>query len=346
MKVESALDVKPLAVRWLWRGRIPLGMFALIAGREGEGKSSNAYEMLARVTKGELDGELKGEPRAVIIAASEDSWEHTVVPRLIAARADLSLVFRVRVRLTDLGYDKQLCLPDDVQALEAAIEDKKAALVLLDPVISRISRKLDTHKDQEVRQGLEPLVALADRTGCAFLGVIHLNKNSDQRPADGGDGVAGVRRRGARRAVRHPGRSQQAAPLPRQVQPRPRAELGGVQHRPGDGRRGPTGRAPRHGLVRSVEGETETSARQALESMSRGESPATRAESWLAKRLAGAGAVPSATLKKEAAEAGFSESTLKRAAKAIGITVHPAEVGVKGAGSTWEESDALGSPFE
>ena len=37
-----------------------------------------------------------------------------------------------------------------------------ALLILLDPVMSRIDTKLDTHKDAEVRMALEPLVKLAE----------------------------------------------------------------------------------------------------------------------------------------------------------------------------------------
>ena len=43
------------------------------------------------MTRGTLQGACQGNPRAVIVAATEDSWEHTIVPRLMAAGADLNL---------------------------------------------------------------------------------------------------------------------------------------------------------------------------------------------------------------------------------------------------------------
>jgi hypothetical protein len=46
---------------------------------------------------GVLPGEYLGQSKAVLVAASEDSWEHTIVPRLMAAGADLDLVYRVEV---------------------------------------------------------------------------------------------------------------------------------------------------------------------------------------------------------------------------------------------------------
>src|SRR5206468_2558200 len=55
-------------------------------------------------------------------------------------------------------------------------------LLLLDPLISRLDGALDTHKDAEVRQALEPLVAFADRSGCAVLGLIHVTKARTDDP--------------------------------------------------------------------------------------------------------------------------------------------------------------------
>ena len=78
------------AVRWLWEDKIPLGEITLLAGREGLGKSTIAYTLAAWITQGTMKGWFKGEPRDVIVIATEDSWEHTITPRLMAAGADLS----------------------------------------------------------------------------------------------------------------------------------------------------------------------------------------------------------------------------------------------------------------
>ena len=83
-------------MRWLWTDRLALGTLALLAGREGLGKSILAYTVAAMITRGMLPGEHIGTPRAVLIAAIEDSWSRTIVPRLIAADADLDLVFQWR----------------------------------------------------------------------------------------------------------------------------------------------------------------------------------------------------------------------------------------------------------
>ena len=113
----------------------------------------------------------------VIVAATEDSWEHTVVPRLMAAGADLSRVYRVDVVTTE-GVDTSLSLPNDSVALKRVASEVEAALVILDPLISRLDTRLDTHKDADVRTALEPLVAFAEATSTCVLGLIHVNKSA------------------------------------------------------------------------------------------------------------------------------------------------------------------------
>jgi hypothetical protein len=175
----STINVKP--VHWLWNNRIPLGELTLLAGREGIGKSTIAYTLAAWITTGTMKGKYLGEPRSVVVAATEDSWEHTIVPRLMAAGADLGLVYRVDV-VTDGVIDGYLTLPSDISALRHAVEGVGAALVLLDPLMSRLSAQLDSHKDAEVRVALEPLTAFAKSASVAVLALIHVNKSSQTDP--------------------------------------------------------------------------------------------------------------------------------------------------------------------
>lgn len=179
--LTRASAITPGLVSWLYEGRIAVGTLSLLAGRQGLGKSTFAYWMAARITRGELPGAYAGTPRAVLVCATEDSWEHVIIPRLMAAGADLELVHRVEVATDD--HDPQpLDLPVDVDALRAAIEETDAVAVLLDPLLSRVSARLDTHKDAEVRQALEPLTRLAAATLAAILGVMHLNKAGGTEP--------------------------------------------------------------------------------------------------------------------------------------------------------------------
>jgi hypothetical protein len=173
--------ITPKPVRWAWiyldQGRIPLGSLVVAGGREGCGKSQFAIWLAAHITKGTLTGILEGKPRRVIVVATEDSWQHTIVPRLIAAGADRSLVARADV-VTE-GDDKMvISLPSDILLLESTINEYEVALVILDPMLSVITDKLDSYRARDMRTALEPLVAVADRTGCLMLGIAHFNKGS------------------------------------------------------------------------------------------------------------------------------------------------------------------------
>jgi hypothetical protein len=174
-------QIEPQPTDWLWNGRMALGAFNLLAGREGLGKSTVAYWAAAEVTHGRLDGHFFGKPKSVIIAATEDSFPKTIVPRLLAAGANLDRIFRVDVAETD-GVLRELLLPLDINGLGAAVTENDAALVILDPLMSRISGAIDTHKDADVRQALEPITRICEQTNATLLGVIHHNKMATDDP--------------------------------------------------------------------------------------------------------------------------------------------------------------------
>lgn len=180
LKVVRASEIRMRATRWLWEEEdgaqwMPLGGLTLLGGREGIGKSTWAYRLVAMLSVGKLPGSFFGEPRAVVVAAGEDAWAQTVVPRLAAAGADLDRVFRVDVVQPDGGVDG-LSLPEDTAGLTELCHRERVALVLLDPLMSAVSGKLDTHKDAEVRKALSPLSRLADEAQVGVLGLIHVNK--------------------------------------------------------------------------------------------------------------------------------------------------------------------------
>lgn len=180
VRLTAASSIRPRRVRWLWDGRLALGTLSLLAGPEGLGKSTVAAWLAAEITHGRIPGEHHGKPRGVIVAATEDSWAYTLVPRLIAAGADLSRVYRVEVE--SAAGPVPVSLPLDLAGLAGAAREVDAALLVLDPLMSRLDGRLDTHRDAETRRGLEPLAAWADETGAAVLGLIHHNKSGATDP--------------------------------------------------------------------------------------------------------------------------------------------------------------------
>jgi len=168
-RLIPASDIPPKSVSWLWEGRVPLGEITLLGGREGQGKSLWGYQLAAEITRGTKRGYFFGQPKSVIVVATEDSWAHTIVPRLMAAGADCDRVFQ---------FTPPPSFPDDLDELGRLIDAKNVALLILDPLLSRLDPKLNTHVDGEVRQGLEPLKAWAETRQVAILGLVHVNKNT------------------------------------------------------------------------------------------------------------------------------------------------------------------------
>lgn len=193
IRVTPASQIPLRIVRWAWdtapddahpsrrEGRIPVGSFVIAAGWAGIGKSQMACWITAQVTAGLLPGCWVGRPRAVIYAASEDSWSMTIVPRLIAAGADLDRVFRVDT-MDILNVPGLLSLPRDLPGLEEIVRDHDVAMIVMDPMLSLLDNGLDDYRAKEVRAALEPLVGMADRTGAVVLAIAHFIKGGGGDP--------------------------------------------------------------------------------------------------------------------------------------------------------------------
>lgn len=174
IRLTPATAFKIKAVRWVWENQMPLGELCLIAGREGVGKSTFLAWMAAQVTLGNLRGIWHGTPKSVLIAANEDAWGYTIVPRLVAAGADLEKVYRVDVQHD--GTVSGLILPKDCRALEEEARTVDAAVLMCDPILSMIDETINVNKAQELRRALEPLKRLAESADLAIPALAHFNK--------------------------------------------------------------------------------------------------------------------------------------------------------------------------
>jgi hypothetical protein len=177
IRLTSASSYAMKGTRWLMKGRIPAGMMTILAGREGIGKSTVSLDIAAKLTRGTLEGRYLGRPQNVILCATEDSWEHTIVPRLKAVGADLDRVFHIAVQDENGGW-RAITAPGDIKAIEKAIRLYAPALLVIDPLMSVIDGRIDTNNQKQVQQGLEPLIAMCGRAMMAVLGLIHVNKSA------------------------------------------------------------------------------------------------------------------------------------------------------------------------
>jgi AAA domain/Bifunctional DNA primase/polymerase, N-terminal/Primase C terminal 1 (PriCT-1) len=183
--------------RWLWRGKVPEGAVSLLAGRPKLGKSLLTVWLAAQLSRGLLEGDYREQPARTLLIAAEDPPDLIVKPRLIAAAADESLVGtlvqdrqdrqdRPREEVGGLGgldgagtYARRITIPDEYELLEQIVVENEVALVVLDPINSFITHKVDAHRDAEIRRVLDPLAALAARRRFSSLAVVHLNRRSD-----------------------------------------------------------------------------------------------------------------------------------------------------------------------
>lgn len=173
----DAVALEP--VRWLWHGFLPAGMLTILGGAPGCGKTTIALSLAATVTRGATwpDGSRCTQAGDVLIWSGEDA-PAVLAPRLLAAGADLR-----RVHFIDGVSDRDGDAFDpgrDMELLEATADKLQAPrLLILDPVVSAVAG--DSHKGAEVRRALQPVVLLAQRLGCAVLGITHFSKGTGGR---------------------------------------------------------------------------------------------------------------------------------------------------------------------
>jgi hypothetical protein len=188
-----ASEVKAEKVGWLWQDRLPLGKVTVWDGDPGVAKSTCSLDLAARLTNGWTmpdESECGCPASGVVVVSLEDGKGDTIKPRLAAAGADLTKVRIIDVIVGPDGIERTPTIPTDLPAIEAAIKDRNAALLIIDPIVATLSTSdTNTYKDQDVRRALAPLVALAERTGVAVIVIRHLNKTGGTNPKYRGGGT-------------------------------------------------------------------------------------------------------------------------------------------------------------
>lgn len=170
------------------RGLLPVGTLTIFAGRGGEGKTTLALDYVAKVTRGTLDGDLKGKPRNVLYVSHEDDTATQLGPRLDAAGVNRSNICYLRVDTIYGGENVPdiLSIVSDRELLQQSIDESKPALIVYDPLTSSLEG--DQNKVGDVRRSLQPLIAILQRNDLACIGIAHQNKGSS---GFAGDRVSG-----------------------------------------------------------------------------------------------------------------------------------------------------------
>jgi AAA domain len=156
-------------VVWHDRPFLPAGELVTNNADGDTGKGLLSVLYAARFSRGEF-----GERRMVVFAVAEDDFETVLKPRLVAAEANLAYIRCIGWRRK--GTDDALRIPDDVPVLEQALQTMGVGLFVIDPLLSHLSAKTNTHVDHEVKLALRPVMQLAHNLGCAALGNGHFGK--------------------------------------------------------------------------------------------------------------------------------------------------------------------------
>jgi len=171
-------------IKWLWYPYIPYGKLTIVQGDPGEGKTTFALNLAAKLSLGENfenDSESEDrEPINVIYQTAEDGLADTVKPRLEAAGADCSKILVID------ESEKSLSMKDD--RIEQTLEQTHAKLLILDPIQAYLGDNVDMNRANETRNVTKRIAALAERTGCAIILIGHMNKGGGQKAAYRGIG--------------------------------------------------------------------------------------------------------------------------------------------------------------
>lgn len=175
-----ACEVIPEPISWLWHGWLAAGKMHVFGGAPGTGKTTISMGLAATVTTGGRwpDGS-RSIAGNVVIWSGEDDPADTLIPRLALSGADLSRVYFI-ADIRDGNERRSFDPARDMEPLRRKlVEIGGVRLLIVDPVVSAIAG--DSHKNAEVRRGLQPLVDLAGSMRCALLGITHFSKGTGGR---------------------------------------------------------------------------------------------------------------------------------------------------------------------
>ena len=164
------------AVRWLWKGWLPMGKVTLLAGQGGVGKGTLMSYLVACATgcRPWPDGTRSPNGQALVVSTDDDE-EDTLWPRL-----ELSGVKADRVMLPTTGG-----IPDWNALAERCrlIEDLR--LVYIDVMQAGMASGKDGNSAVDVAEHMGRFAEIAKGAGAAVIVVHHTNKRTASRIKEG-----------------------------------------------------------------------------------------------------------------------------------------------------------------
>lgn len=174
-------DVKAKEVTYLWTSRVPYGSLTVMGGVQGQGKTFNAAWLMSQFSKGGRLPDSFNIPLHQgnsLILTTEDSVADTLKTRFTTMGADQTKIYAFDMEKVFSGGLPNL--ERDVETLEDYIVLHDIKLLILDPLTGLVGGS-DDNSNTKMRNHLGPLVSMIQRQGIACIGILHMNKDTNQR---------------------------------------------------------------------------------------------------------------------------------------------------------------------
>jgi putative DNA primase/helicase len=169
--------IAPSRVKWLWPGYLARGKINILAGDPGCGKTMIACAIEAAVTTGhQFPTGDACSPGRVLMFTSEDDLSDTIIPRLLAAGADMSRVRFIMSAFDDKGQMHKFDPQTNLGSVVKMFQEEPFDLLVLDSLSDFVTG--DSNKNEDVRNSLDKLKDITERCGFALLGIMHQSKGS------------------------------------------------------------------------------------------------------------------------------------------------------------------------
>ncbi|MFC1635843.1 AAA family ATPase [Planctomycetota bacterium] len=181
--IVPASEIEPKHMEYLWPEKIGIGCTTTYYGMPGQGKSSQALDVAARVSVGAKwpNSALKAPIGSTLLIAHEDAVENIIYWRYKAMGGDLDkLKIFKGIQRPDTKYLDWLDMNEHLHLIGEKIEEiENLKLVIIDPISAYLG-DADTNKISVVRAILGPLNELAQEYEVAMILIHHVNKNNQQ----------------------------------------------------------------------------------------------------------------------------------------------------------------------
>lgn len=177
---QRASAINPGRPDWFWPYWLCAGVIILLVGRQSSGKSTWSAWLTAQMTTGRpFPGGAWREPMNCALLSLEEPGER-LVARLHAAGADVDRVIIlqevVETREDGSHRHRPWSLPSDAGLLERRLIEEQVRLVIVDGLGYSVTG--DSHNYGVIGSALSALAGVAERSGCAIVGLTHPPKGS------------------------------------------------------------------------------------------------------------------------------------------------------------------------